>query len=135
MRESVAWDGDPSQVLLVLRPQDDPDLPDVWGLPAVSLRTGESWEEAVARVGREKLGVRLGPGRLLAEGEGAREQGWLRMRLYEARVEKGTPHVPQPVAGVTQYASWRWGRAADLEPGARRGSLCCRLFLARERRS
>lgn len=139
MKESVACviprDEHGSQVLLVLRPEDDPDLPDVWGLPAGSLRTGESWEEAVARVGREKLGVGLRPGRLLAEGEEAREWGQFRMRLYEARVEKGTPQVPQPAPGVTQYASWRWGRAADLEPGARRGSLCCRLFLQMEPRS
>ena len=40
---------DDPRVLLVQRPPDDEDLPDTWGLPAGSLRPGESWTEAVAR--------------------------------------------------------------------------------------
>ena len=32
----------PAGILLVLRPDDDESLPGVWGLPAASLREGES---------------------------------------------------------------------------------------------
>src|SRR5262249_28965243 len=56
-------------------PSTDEDLPDVWGLPAGSLRVGETFEACVVRSGREKLGV--GPhcealsevGQLDAEGD------------------------------------------------------------------
>lgn len=133
MKEAVACvvyrDRSRCEVLMVLRPEDDPDLPGVWGFPAVSRRPGESWEGAVARIGRDKLGVPLRTVGLLAEGEGPRGSEVLHMRLYEARVEGGGPRVPQPARGVTQYPSWRWGGSLLLEPGARQGSLCCRLFL------
>lgn len=133
LKESVACvvrrAGRPRELLAVLRPEDDPDLPGVWGLPAASRRPSESWEDAVARVGRDKLGATLRRGRLLAQGDETRPGYRLRMRLYEAEIEDGEPRVPQPVAGVTQYASWCWAQGAFLEPGAREGSLCCRLYL------
>ena len=49
----------PEGLLLVRRPDDDENLPGVWGLPAVSLAAGESEEDAVRRAGRDKLGVEL----------------------------------------------------------------------------
>lgn len=131
----VYRNGGQREVLAVLRPEDDPDLPGIWGLPAVSKNASESWEDAIARVGREKLGVSLTAGPLLAEGEGVGAGPRIRMRVYEARLANGEPRVPQPVPGVTQYRSWRWAEATDFEPGARAGSLCCRLFLEARRRS
>lgn len=111
--------GDPARpVLAVLRPPDDDELPDVWGLPATGLRSGEGWEDALRRAGREKLGVELDP--LAVVGEGARDRpggspperggdggaddggrdvearegGYrLHMRVYEARVRRGEPSV------------------------------------------
>lgn len=120
---------DPTQVLTVLRPANDEDLPNVWGLPAASLRPGESWEAAVRRVGLEKLGVQLAVGAELQRGSAERRNYRLEMRLYEAAIEKGNPFVPQPDLEHTQYAKWKWGSAEDLEPAAERGSLCCRLYL------
>lgn len=98
------------RVLAVLRPPDDPELPDVWGLPATTLRPGEDWEEALIRAGREKLGVTLEPLRLLAEGERERRAGGpptasggprerLRMRVYEAVIRDGEPTVANPPEG------------------------------------
>ena len=45
---------DDGLILVVLRP-DEPgeELPGVWGLPAVTLRDGESPEDGVRRLGRE----------------------------------------------------------------------------------
>jgi len=117
-------------VLVVRRPPDDEDLPGAWGLPAGSLGPGESWEDAVRRAGREKLGVRLRPGPVLREGELEREDYRLRMRLYAAGIEDGEPSVPQPAPGVTQYTAWAWAPVGRLEPAARAGSLCSRLCLA-----
>ena len=117
------------QVLTVLRPANDEDLPNVWGLPAGTLRPGESWPDAVRRVGLEKLGVQLRVGAELEQGSIERRNYRLEMRLFEAEIEKGHPFVPQPDVEHTQYAKWKWGTGDDLQPAAQRGSLCCKLFL------
>lgn len=119
----------PEQVLTVLRPANDEDLPNVWGLPAASLRPGEDWETAVQRVGLEKLGLQLKVGNELERGAQERRDYRLDMRLYEAKIIKGTPFVPQPDNAFTQYTKWKWGGAEDLQLAAQRGSLCCRLYL------
>ena len=118
-----------NSVLAVLRPPTDEDLPNGWGLPAASLRPGESWEAAIRRLGLEKLGVQLKVGEELQRGTTERRNYRLQMRLYEAFIEKGHPFVPQPDDAVTQYAKWKWGNAEDLQPAAQRGSLCCKLYL------
>jgi ADP-ribose pyrophosphatase YjhB (NUDIX family) len=117
------------RVLVVQRPAEDEDLPNVWGLPASSLKEGESWEDAAHRTGREKLGVQIELGPELQRGSCERDQYILGMRLFEARIVSGEPRVPQPVPGVTQYRNVQWGDAATLRPAAALGSLCCKLFL------
>lgn len=116
-------------VLVVQRPPDDEDLPNLWGLPAASLRDGEDWNDAVRRAGREKLGVELEVGHELRRGSLARRDYDLEMRLFEAQIVSGEPHVRADVAGVTHYQAWRWGGAEDLVAAADRGSLCCQLYL------
>ena len=119
---------DGKRVLIVQRPADDEDLPDAWGLPAASLNEGESWEAAVRRAGREKLGVELAVVGEMNRGAIDRKDYSLEMRLYDARILDGHVEVPQENPRVTQYQAWRWGDADDLEPAARAGSLCCQLF-------
>lgn len=121
--------GDRETVLCVRRPEDDEELPGHWGLPAASLREAEGWEEAVLRAGPEKLGVRLAVGPPMNEGRAERERYVLHMRLYDARVMKGRPEVPQPREGVTQYAEWEWAEPERLRPAADAGSLCSALYL------
>jgi ADP-ribose pyrophosphatase YjhB (NUDIX family) len=110
----------PGGLLLVRRPDDDESLPGVWGLPAASLREGESERDALLRAGREKLGVEVEPLELAAE-EGP-------MRDWRARIVSGEPAVPQ-AAGGTQYVGLRWGQPRELAPAARAGSLCARALL------
>ena len=120
---------DPRLVLVVLRPPDDEDLPDVWGLPAASLRPGESWIDVVRRAARDKLGIEVEPGALLNQGAQGRPSYSLEMRVYGARIVSGEPSVERPVTGVTRYVAWKWAAADALAPAAQRGSLCARLFL------
>jgi len=131
VKQSVSlaiFDGE-GHVLIVQRPSDDEDLPNAWGLPASSLRHGESWEDAIRRTGREKLGVALRPLVELQRGRSERAAYELEMRLYSASIVGGSIAVPQPVGDVTQYRDWRWGSADALRPAASAGSLCCRLYL------
>jgi ADP-ribose pyrophosphatase YjhB (NUDIX family) len=128
-------DDDPSLVLAVRRPPDDDDLPNAWGLPAGSLRGEESWQDAVRRAARDKLGVDVDVGRLLEEGEVERAGYTLRMRLFDTRVIRGEPHVPQCAPGVTQYTALDWAPADRFVPAADAGSLCCRLYLTHVERA
>ena len=128
---SVAVRNDDGLVFAVRRP-DEPgeELPGVWGLPAATLRAGESPEEGVQRLGHDKLGVALTPLRLMAEGEQPREGYTLRMTLYEASLS-GEPRSPprrSDEAG-TLYEAIDWLPAPSFRDAAERGSLCCRLFL------
>jgi len=116
--------------LLVRRPDDDDDLPDVWGLPAGTRRADETDADLVRRIGRDKLGVDVEPGVPVAEGSAERPGYGLEMRLWTATIVGGEPAVgvvAPDVPPVTRYTSWRWGDASDLGEGAARGSLCCRL--------
>jgi 8-oxo-dGTP diphosphatase len=118
----------PAGVLLVRRPDDDDSLPGLWGLPAASLREGESEQEALARAGREKLGVDVEPLRVIGEEEAERAGYRIAMRDWAARIVAGEPEVPQAGEG-TQYVEWRWGDPAKLAPAARAGSVCARVLL------
>ena len=131
VKRSVALairDGD--RVLVVQRPADDDELPNAWGLPAASLRDDETWTDVAARIGQQKLGVTLDVAGELGHDSIERTGYTLEMRLFEATIASGQPHVPQDDVGVTQYQQWKWGSADDLRPAAARGSLCCKLYLA-----
>src|SRR5262245_7369663 len=68
------------------RADDDDELPGVWGLPAGSYRAGETLNDLVVRIGREKLGVVLKPIGKLAEGTQQRARYVLEMELWEAEM-------------------------------------------------
>lgn len=127
--EDPATAGGAPRWLLVRRPDDDPDLPGVWGLPAGSHAEGEMDGALVRRIGLEKLGVETEDLGRLSEGHVDRRGYRLEMRLHAARIVAGEPRVPQAVPGVTQYSEWDWKPPAELRRGADRGSLCCRLAL------
>jgi len=121
-------------VLIVKRPEGDPDLPGIWGLPAATLRAGESWESAARRAGAEKLGLQLQELRELADGTQERDEYVLHMKLFSARPSGGEPRLVRRRSGVTQYVDWAWAAPERLEAGAHRGSLCCQLYLRTLRR-
>jgi ADP-ribose pyrophosphatase YjhB (NUDIX family) len=105
-------------ILAVRRPDDDDELPGIWGLPAGTCRNQETVEDVIVRIGREKLGVELTPERQLASGSQDRPHYLLNMDLWEVSMT-GTPTHP----------NWRWVSLEDLRPGAEAGSLCCELGL------
>ena len=106
------------QLLILRRPDDDDELPGIWGLPAGSLRTGEKPADVVRRVGHHRLGVDLEAGQVLASGRQDRASYTLEMDLIEAQM------TDTPTRG-----EWKWGEPDVLEPGRRSGSLCCGLAL------
>ena len=121
---------DPREFLAVQRPPDDDRLPDVWGLPAASLRPGELPEAALRRIGREKLGTEIEPVRFVGIGSLDRGDYELILMDIEARVTGGEPDVHAATTDATRYVEQRW--TSDLlllRDAASRGSLCSRLLL------
>ena len=125
----VIFNKDRSKFLTVKRPLDEKDHPGTWGLPAGSVKKGESFEDALLRAGKQKLGVQLKLVRLINQGTIERDTYLLFMKMFEVEIIAGEPEVPQPVEGMTQYTEWRWGIADDLIAAAKVGALCCQLFL------
>lgn len=117
------------RILIVKRPDNDVDLPGMWGLPAGSVEDDETEHHAVIRSGRQKLGVELKIGRSLGSEEAQKEDSVFKLSEFEAKIVKGEPKVPQPPQGMTQYSECKWGTALDLYEAARAGSLCSRIYL------
>ena len=126
----VIYSQDPSKFLIVQRPSDDENLPDIWGLPAGSVKDNETFKECVIRSGREKLGVELKPTKFIGRNNIERENYILHMEVYEAEIVSGEPEVPQSIQGITQYQKWRWGVSSDLKNAASKGSLCSQIYLS-----
>ena len=111
------------KVLSIRRPDDDDELPGIWGLPAGTLRAAETVEELIRRIGRDKLGVKLTPVRRLSSGQQMRPLYLLQMDLWEAAMT-GTPN----------HKEWRWATIESLRAGATAGSLCCDLAIQNKSR-
>lgn len=121
---------DPREFLAVKRPPDDDRLPDVWGLPAVSLRPGELPEEGLRRIGREKLGTRIEPTRFVGIKAADRGEYQLILMDIEARLIGDTPSVERATSDATRYVDQRWtADFALLRDAASRGSLCSQVLL------
>jgi 8-oxo-dGTP diphosphatase len=102
----------------------------MWGFPAVTRRSGEPERAAAERIGPLKLGVTLSVGAKLGERADDRGEYLLRLTDYDASIVDGTLSVPQPDDSVTQYVAYRFtSDLAVLVPAARRGSVCCQIFL------
>ncbi len=106
------------QILAIRRPANDDELPGIWGLPAGTFRGREPAAELIARIGRDKLGVKLTPVRLVASGAQDRPRYRLEMELWEASME-----------GDPDYPEWQWASVDLLQAGAESGSLCCELAI------
>ena len=125
----VIYNEDRSKILIVQRPSNDEDLPNMWGLPAGTIKDNETNQDAIIRSGRDKLGVELEVVRFIDKDDLEREKYILHMEDYEAKIISGKPEAPQKIEGITQYSAWRWGVPDDLKKIAGKGSLCTQIYL------
>lgn len=117
---------------LVVKRADDPsdELAGVWGFPAVTLKDGETQDEAALRVGQQKLGVDVEIGNKIGESTRDRKRHVLHLTDYEARIVRGIPQVPQADQSVSQYQECKFtDDPSILKDAARKGSQCTQLFL------
>jgi 8-oxo-dGTP pyrophosphatase MutT (NUDIX family) len=112
-----------SRILAIRRPDDDDELPGIWGLPAGTACGSEGSQDVIERIGREKLGVTLVPLRRLASGFQDRPKYRLEMELWEVLMD-----------GIPKYPEWQWASLDLLRPGMDAGSLCCELAIKHQSR-
>lgn len=120
----------PGAFLAVRRPPDDDRLPDVWGLPAVTLADGELPEAAVQRLGREKLSTQLKARSFVGIRAADRGDYLLILMDIEAEVTGPAPDVHAARTSATAYVDQRWSESLEiLREAAERGSVCARIML------
>lgn len=118
------------EILAVKRPPDDESLPDVWGLPAVTVKEGELPEDAIRRLGVEKLSTKIEP--ISYVGIKRADRGSYELILMDIAAElKGQePSVKEATTTGTKYVDQKWTNDyAIFEEAAKKGSLCSRILL------
>src|SRR5262249_6534810 len=117
----------PAEFLVVKRSPNDRYFPGLWGLPAGTLRKRESYEDAIRRTAKHRLGSEVEGLGERAAGTSDRGTHALEMRLYEARIVAGGPRIGEVDPEGHGYTEVRWAGPGVLRPARERGSLCCRL--------
>lgn len=98
---AVVITDDSKKTLFALRSKNKKTFPNTWSLPSFFVRGDESFEDTIKRVGKEKLGVKLGNSQLLREGEFERENYILHMHLFSVKLLEGVPQALSQSYDVT----------------------------------
>lgn len=122
-------DGD--EFLVVKRPDSDPDMAGCWGFPAVTLKSGELFEQAAQRVCVEKLGCQASAVRFLGLMFQKRNSYDIFLSDIEMVLSPGTqPNVHKANSKHTVYVDQKWSSDPnDLMESAQKGSCCSTIFL------
>lgn len=115
--------------VIVQRPRDDENLPDLWGIPAGSVMPNESFEDSVIRQAKNKLGVDVKIVEFIGRGNIDRGEYILHGEEYLVEIIEGDLSVNRPEVQGTKYQDWKWGTAEDIKETAQKGSLCCNIYL------
>lgn len=119
-----------SEFLAVKRPPDDDSLPNVWGLPALTVKNGELPEEAVTRLGIEKLATNIEADSFIGIKRAERTIYELILMDISAKLKGIQPSVKDASTSGTKYVDQKWTSNYDiLKEAASKGSLCSRIFL------
>lgn len=118
------------EFLIVKRPSDDDRLPNVWGLPAVTVKDNELPEEAVKRVGKEKLNTYIKPTGFIGIKRVDRDDYEFILMDIRAELVGQQPNVADAITQNTQYVDQKWtSNLNDLKEAASKGSLCSQIIL------
>ena len=115
---------------MVRRPADDESLPNVWGLPAVNVAEDELPEDALRRIGVEKLSTTIEPISFVGVKRAEREKYELILMDIKAELVGREPSVFDATTTGTKYVDQRWVSDYSIfKEAAGKGSLCSRIFL------
>jgi ADP-ribose pyrophosphatase YjhB (NUDIX family) len=118
------------EFLVVKRPPDDDKLPNVWGLPAVTVKGEELPEQAVIRVGSEKLCTEIKPLGFFGIKYADRGNYVLILMDIKAELIGSEPKVTNSTSQSTKYVDQKWvSDYSVLKEAASKGSLCSQIVL------
>ncbi len=118
------------EFLIVKRPPDDERLPNVWGLPAVTIKGNELPEDAARRIGKEKLNTEIKPIGFLGIKRVDRGDYDFILMDIKAELIGPQPLVKEAVTQNTKYVDQQWVSDIDiLKEAASKGSLCSQIIL------
>ena len=119
------------EVLAVKRPDsDDRFLSGVWGLPAIVVEEGELPEDAVRRLGIEKLSTKIEPVYYLGIQYADRGEYELILMDITADLNGVEPSVTNAPTTGTKYVDQQWTSDFSIfKEAATKGSLCSRILL------
>lgn len=110
------------RTLFALRSAIKKQFPLVWSLPSHFVIDGEDPKATIARIGTDKLGVKLEPVRLLKEGYGEKPDFMLHMHDYEVTM------LGEPYLASSDYAELKWAKAEEFLPTLKVKGECTRLY-------
>lgn len=118
------------EFLAIKRPSDDDALPNLWGLPAVTLKQYELPEQAVIRIGIEKLNTIIEPVSFLGIKSANRKSYKLILMDIKAKLIGHEPVVADSKTKNTKYVDQKWTSDLSLlKESASKGSLCSQILL------
>lgn len=121
---------DESKFLVVKRPSNDECLPNVWGLPAITLFHSELPEKATSRLGQEKLNTQIKFLGCLNFDAIDRGQYELILMDVVAELIGVEPSVTDALTKHTKYTQQQWTDDLFLlKEAALKGSLCSQILL------
>lgn len=121
----------PDEVLVVKRPDDDPDLGGHWGFPATTMDPGELPEQAAKRIVKEKLNCDAEVTRFLGIMFQKRNSYDIFLMDVEMVLAEGQdPNIHESDTEHTAYVHQKWSTdPEDLRASANGGSCCSSIFL------
>ncbi|MDD2225306.1 MAG: NUDIX hydrolase [Candidatus Shapirobacteria bacterium] len=118
------------EFLIVKRPEDDDKLPNVWGLPAVTIKGNELPEDAVRRVGKEKLNTEIEPVGFMGIKRVDRGDYDFILMDIKSKLVGRAPSVFKAKTVNTKYIDQKWTMDLNLlKEAASKGSLCSQIIL------
>ncbi len=121
---------DESKFLAVKRPSNAKSLPDVWGLPAITVKYGEQLEMATVRLAREKLNTQVQFLGCLGLASANRGEYELTLMDVVVRLAGKEPSAWEAPMEQTKYVQQQWTNELSLlKEAALKGSVCSRILL------
>ncbi len=133
IRESVAViiSDDENNFLAVKRAVDD-SFSNMWGLPAATLRSEETHEDAAKRAAKDKLGVEIDIIRIFGDRTEDKGNYISHMTAYEVKILSGVLSLETRNPSVSRYAEMKFSDEPSLlVEAAKNGSVCSRIFLTK----
>ncbi|MDP3882380.1 MAG: hypothetical protein Q8Q31_05880 [Nanoarchaeota archaeon] len=121
----------PEKKLLLVNSQDHEEgFLDGWGLPVEYVGDDETEHQAIARSGKQRLGVELKVANFIGRDRMKKEDCTLELGVFEVKIlAGGKPTILESGAGSFQYLECRWGTTEDFKESARNGDLASKLYL------